>query len=40
MRRLFEGDTYSSLITAIDNLKSLLHLGQIVIAFWTKSYYI
>ena len=38
MRRLFEGDTYSSLITVINwELKSLLHvhLGQVVIAFRT-----
>ena len=42
MRRLFEGDTYSSLITVIGNLrvyqiqgKLLLHLGQNVTTFWT-----
>ena len=42
MRRLFEGDTYSSLITVIGNLrvyyiqgKLLLHLGQNVITFRT-----
>ena len=45
MRRLFEGDTYSSLITVTGNLrvyyiqgvvitfKTLLHLGQNVITF-------
>ena len=31
MRRLFEGDTYSSLITVIGNL----HLGQVVVTFRT-----
>ena len=42
MRRLFEGDTYSSLITVIGNLrvyyiycKLLLRLGQNVITFRT-----
>ena len=42
MRRLFEGDTYSSLITVIGNLgvyyiqgKLLLHLGQNVTTFRT-----
>ena len=33
MRRLFEGDTYSSLITLKWQLKTLFHLGQVVITF-------
>ena len=39
MRRLFEGGAYSSNYCNWQ-LKSLLHLGQIVITFRTKCYYI
>ena len=39
MRRLFEGGAYSSNYCNWQ-LKSLLHLGQIVITLRTKFYYI